>query len=101
MTTLLLGASAGPDSSPPSHKMRTRLAILNDELRYERFAPRPALQQVVEHFWLVTAPPISGLRSEILIPNGRPMVLICLGDPACVWLPTELAKRTHVDWSAF
>lgn len=53
----------------------------SDELRYERFAPRPGLQQIVEHFWLVTASPISGLRSEVLIPNGRPMVLICLGDP--------------------
>lgn len=53
----------------------------SNELRYERFAPRPALQQIVEHFWLVTAPPILGVRSEILIPNGRPMVLVCLGDP--------------------
>jgi AraC-like DNA-binding protein len=50
-------------------------------LRYERFAPGPALADYVEFLWLVQGPPLAEVRQEILIPNGRPMILLCLGEP--------------------
>lgn len=50
-------------------------------MRYETFAPPPDLADHVEHFWMVEAPAHAAPHREILIPNGRPTVLLCLGQP--------------------
>jgi AraC-like DNA-binding protein len=50
-------------------------------LRYERFQPGPTLAPYVEHFWLVAGPVLTETRREILIPNGRPMIVCCVGEP--------------------
>lgn len=55
--------------------------MLPKGLYYERFAPTPASAPYVEHFWVVRGPLLAEARREILIPNGRPTVLCCLGDP--------------------
>jgi AraC-like DNA-binding protein len=57
--------------------------MLPEGLYYERFAPTPASASYVEHLWVVRGPPLAETRQEILIPNGRPTVLCCLGDPGC------------------
>jgi AraC-like DNA-binding protein len=54
--------------------------MLPPDLRYERYAPSATLAPYVEFFWLVANDLGATSRSEILIPNGRPMVLACLGD---------------------
>jgi AraC-like DNA-binding protein len=46
------------------------------ELTYERFMPSPQLLLYVEHLWLISAPAEKKPRREILIPNGRPMLLL-------------------------
>lgn len=50
-------------------------------MRYERFPPGRALAPYVEHFWLIEADLGPQWREEILVPNGRPTLLISLGDP--------------------
>jgi AraC-like DNA-binding protein len=50
-------------------------------MRYEIFPPPAELADIVEHFWAVeNLDPLDAHR-EILIPNGRPTVLVCLGQP--------------------
>lgn len=55
--------------------------MLPEGLYYERFAPTPATTSYIEHLWAVRGPPLAEMRQEILIPNGRPTVLCCLGEP--------------------
>lgn len=50
-------------------------------LRYQVVPPAPSLAGYVEHFWMVEAPAPAGSHREILIPNGRPTVLVCLAAP--------------------
>lgn len=50
-------------------------------LRYETFPAPPVLADHVEHFWMVEAPAHPAPHREILIPNGRPTVLVCLAEP--------------------
>ena len=49
-------------------------------LVYRRCAPSPTLAPYVEHYWLVSAPAKQQPQSEILIPNGRPMLLFSFGE---------------------
>lgn len=49
-------------------------------MRYERFAPGTALKSCVDHFWLIEADLGDAWHEEILVPNGRPTVLVSLGD---------------------
>jgi len=49
---------------------------------YERLAPSPKLSLYVEHFWTVSAPGEQTPRREILIPNGRPMLLLSFANPS-------------------
>lgn len=51
-------------------------------VRYERFGPSPKLALYVEHFWMVSAPGEQTPRREILIPNGRPMLLLTFASPS-------------------
>jgi AraC-like DNA-binding protein len=52
------------------------------ELTYQRFKPSSSLAPYVEHFWLVHAPGEEKPRREILIPNGRPMLLLSFAKPS-------------------
>lgn len=52
------------------------------ELIYERFRPSSQLSPYVEHLWLVSAPGEAKPRREILIPNGRPMLLLSFARPS-------------------
>lgn len=49
-------------------------------MRYERFPPSPGLADYVEHFWLIEADLGERRHEEILVPNGRPTLLLSLGD---------------------
>jgi len=49
---------------------------------YERLAPSPKLSLYVEHFWTVSAPGEQTPRREILIPNGRPTLLLSFANPS-------------------
>jgi AraC-like DNA-binding protein len=51
------------------------------EARYRRFPPPPELDDHVEHVWMVEAPGSVEPKREILIPNGRPSVVVCLATP--------------------
>lgn len=50
-------------------------------LRYETFPAPSVLADQVEHFWMVEAPAHPAPHREILIPNGRPTVLVCVAEP--------------------
>lgn len=50
-------------------------------MAYQRFPPPEHLRDLVEHVWLVESPPLPSLRREILIPNGRPGLVVALADP--------------------
>src|SRR5262245_18454721 len=52
------------------------------ELTFERYIPTGALALYVEHFWTVRAPGEAIPRREILIPNGRPMLLFSFASPS-------------------
>src|SRR5215813_5349315 len=52
------------------------------DVTYERFEPGPKLALYVEHFWIVSAPGEATPRREILIPNGRPMLLLSFANPS-------------------
>jgi hypothetical protein len=52
------------------------------ELAFERYFPTGALTSYVEHFWTVSAPGEVIARREILIPNGRPMLLFSFASPS-------------------
>ncbi|HWG98514.1 MAG TPA: helix-turn-helix domain-containing protein [Pilimelia sp.] len=49
-------------------------------LVYQRFPARPEQRGYLEHIWLVRAPGFPVPRREILIPNGRPTVVVALAD---------------------
>src|SRR5690348_15909024 len=49
---------------------------------FERFAPSAKLAVYVEHFWMVSAPGEETARREILIPNGRPMLVLGFANPS-------------------
>lgn len=49
-------------------------------MRYERFAPRPELAAYVDHFWIIETDLGSLRHEEILVPNGRPTLLLSVGD---------------------
>lgn len=68
-----------------------------DGLRYERFAPTEAMAPYVEHLWVVDAPVLGEVRREILIPNGRPMVLVCLGEPGVRFVPSTGRRDQNGD----
>lgn len=56
-------------------------------LQYQSFPPPTDLADAVEHFWAVENPRALDAHQEILIPNGRPTVLICLGEPGTrIWM---------------
>lgn len=48
---------------------------------YQRFAPGSGLAPYIEHFWIIDAEVGPVIRQEILVPNGRPVILINLMDP--------------------
>ncbi|WMT89408.1 helix-turn-helix domain-containing protein [Pelagibacterium sp. H642] len=50
------------------------------DFRYERYEPGPLLADYIEHFWIVSATVGETERREILIPNGRPTIIVNLGD---------------------
>jgi AraC-like DNA-binding protein len=50
-------------------------------LVYRRTPAPPGAQDLVEHVWTVRAPGFAEPRREILIPTGRPAVVVCLADP--------------------
>lgn len=50
------------------------------DFRYERYAPGPLLADYIEHFWIVGATVGTTERREILVPNGRPTIIVNLGD---------------------
>lgn len=52
------------------------------DVTYERFGPSPKLALYVEHFWIVSAPGEQTPRREVLIPNGRPMLLLTFASPS-------------------
>jgi AraC-like DNA-binding protein len=52
------------------------------DVLFERFAPSPKLSLYVEHFWIVSARAEKTSRREILIPNGRPMLLLSFASPS-------------------
>ena len=52
------------------------------DVTFERFAPSPKLSLYVEHFWIVSAPGEKTPRREILIPTGRPMLLLSFASPS-------------------
>jgi hypothetical protein len=52
------------------------------DVTFERFAPSPKLSLYVEHFWIVSARGENMPRREILIPNGRPMLLLSFASPS-------------------
>lgn len=52
------------------------------ELAFERYIPTDALTLYTEHFWTVSAPGEAAARWEILIPNGRPMLLLSFASPS-------------------
>ncbi len=50
-------------------------------MNYRRFLPPDGQQDYVEHYWRVQAPDHPAPVREILIPNGRPTLLISLAAP--------------------
>lgn len=50
-------------------------------MQYQTFPPPPDLSDIVEHLWAVDNPMPLDAHREILIPNGRPTLLVCLADP--------------------
>jgi hypothetical protein len=52
------------------------------DVTFERFAPSTKLALYVEHFWMVSAPGEQTPRREILIPNGRPMLVLSFAGPS-------------------
>jgi AraC-like DNA-binding protein len=52
------------------------------DVTFERFGPSPKLALYVEHFWIVSAPGEETPRREILIPNGRSMLLLSFASPS-------------------
>lgn len=51
------------------------------EARYRRFPPPSGQRPYVEHIWMVEAPGSAAPKREILIPNGRPTVVVSLAVP--------------------
>jgi len=49
-------------------------------MRYDRYPPCGALEPYVEHYWVIEAELGAAWREEILVPNGRPTLLVSLGD---------------------
>jgi AraC-like DNA-binding protein len=49
------------------------------EVVYRRFLPPPEQRDYVEHLWMIEAPGGAEPKREILIPNGRPTVVVSLG----------------------
>jgi AraC-like DNA-binding protein len=47
---------------------------------YRRYTPPDGVEHVIEHLWVVEAPARMEPVREILIPNGRPTVVLALGD---------------------
>lgn len=64
-------------------------------MRYETFQPPPDLADIVEHFWAVENPVSLDRHREILIPNGRPTVLVCLGEAGIRILPDGSSFRNE------
>ena len=56
-------------------------------MSYERFLAATEVKDFVEHIWFVQAPAFAEPRREILIPSGRPTVVICLADPGTRYDP--------------
>jgi AraC-like DNA-binding protein len=52
------------------------------EAAYSRFAPSARLAPYVEHFWVLSAPGEPAPRREILIPSGRPILLLSFASPS-------------------
>lgn len=50
-------------------------------MQYQTFLPPSDLSDAVEHFWAVENTMVLAAHREILIPNGRPTVVICIGEP--------------------
>lgn len=67
-------------------------------MQYQTFPPPTDLADAVEHFWAVENPRALDAHQEILIPNGRPTVLICIGEPGTrIWVDgTRLQNASNV-----
>ncbi|WP_143121524.1 DUF6597 domain-containing transcriptional factor [Saccharopolyspora antimicrobica] len=65
------------------------------DVRYERFPPPPGTSRYVEHVWLVEAPADARTKHEILIPNGRPAAVWCLGEPGVLHDPLTGTSQPH------
>lgn len=48
---------------------------------YQRFPPPAGQRGLVEHYWMIEAPAPAGTRREILIPTGRPTLVVALAEP--------------------
>jgi AraC-like DNA-binding protein len=65
--------------------------------RYLRFPPEAGERAYVEHLWMVEAPGAEAPRREILIPNGRPTVVVSLGAPGVRHDPLTGASHSNRD----
>ncbi|MBJ3783919.1 AraC family transcriptional regulator [Devosia sediminis] len=65
-------------------------------MRYQRFTPGDALAAYVEHFWLVDADLGDRWHEEILVPNGRPTIIVSLADPGIRKNPETFAETPNV-----
>ena len=52
-----------------------------EELEHHKFRPPSFLQEYVEHIWTLKIGIGSKIRRDILVPNGQPGFIICLGNP--------------------
>ncbi|WP_421950381.1 helix-turn-helix domain-containing protein [Pelagibacterium sp.] len=59
-------------------------------MRYQTFPPPAELADIVEHFWAVENPVALDRHREILVPNGRPTLLVCLGQAGVRLAPDAL-----------
>lgn len=50
-------------------------------MQYHRYAPDPALSQIVEHYWSVEADAPTAPIQAVLVPNARATAQFCLGTP--------------------
>lgn len=63
--------------------------------RYERFPPPDDLRDLVEHIWMIEAPGRPVPVREILIPNGRPALVLSLAEPGIRIDPATEARQPN------
>lgn len=62
---------------------------------HARFAPPRETDRLVEHVWVMRAPATSTPWRTLLIPNGRPSVVVCLGEPGERIEPLERERSAN------